>query len=73
MNDILTPEELEELTGYNQAAGQESVLRNGRIHFITGKDGKIKTTWSWVHRAPWDGLPGNDEAPSGPDLSRVNG
>ncbi|MGZ5026093.1 MAG: DUF4224 domain-containing protein [Methylobacter sp.] len=48
-NNILTPEELIELTGSRAAKRQIEVLAKHGIKFITRSDGKIRTTWTAVN------------------------
>lgn len=50
-NDLLTPQELEDITGMAQPSRQAEVLRKNGIYFITRADGKIRTTWFHVHHA----------------------
>jgi len=48
-HNLLTEEELNELTGSPQRKKQIAVLVKHGINFITRTDGKIKTTWQAVN------------------------
>lgn len=49
MSNIVTPKELEELTGFKRPAEQANCLRVHKIFYIEGKDGQIRTTWHHVN------------------------
>lgn len=44
-HDIITPEEMVELTGYQFPSKQCEVLQRAGIFFIKRPDGRPKTTW----------------------------
>ncbi|UFT92864.1 DUF4224 domain-containing protein [Pectobacterium carotovorum] len=48
-NDLLTNDELVELTGYKYASKQCDALRRSGISFIVRKDGRPRVTWSHVN------------------------
>lgn len=50
-DDTLTAEQLAELTGARQVASQERILTAARIHYFKAADGKLRTTWTWVHES----------------------
>lgn len=49
MNQILTDDDIEQLTGAKQPAKQSDVLMQHGIYFIRRQDGKIVTTWHHVN------------------------
>ncbi|WP_038910908.1 DUF4224 domain-containing protein [Dickeya dadantii] len=48
-NDILSEDDLMELTGYKYASGQIKILTRNGISFIPNKDGHPRTTWAHVN------------------------
>jgi len=48
-NDLLTSNDLIELTGSKTVKKQMEVLKKHSIKFITRTDGKIRTTWTAVN------------------------
>ena len=48
-NDLLTSDDLIELTGSKTVKKQMEVLKKHSIKFITRTDGKIRTTWTAVN------------------------
>ena len=48
-NDLLTPEELVTLTGYEKPFEQKKILRQNHIHFFEVRNGEIRTTWYFVN------------------------
>lgn len=53
MNDLLTCEELFQLTGTRRVSAQKRVLNRAGIAYIEQVGGSIATTWHYVHRAPY--------------------
>jgi len=49
MNDFLSDQEIEELTGAKQVSKQKEILTKNRIYFVERTDGKIKVCWHHVH------------------------
>ena len=49
MSEILTPDELIEITGAVQSAAQKRVLDGAGIFYIVRLDGTIRTTWHHVN------------------------
>lgn len=49
MNDFLSEQELEELTGAKQVSKQKEILSKNKIFFVERTDGKIKVCWHHVH------------------------
>lgn len=50
-NDLLTDDELIELTGYRFQSKQCDALRKAGISFVTRRDGKPRVTWTHVNAA----------------------
>lgn len=48
-NDLLTPEELFALTGYEESRYQAKTLSENNIFFLTVRKGEIRTTWYHVN------------------------
>lgn len=67
MGDILTDEELRDLTGAAHAAAQAAVLDQHGIFYIRRRDAKIRTTWHHVHH------PKVSLAHAEPDYSALDG
>lgn len=68
MIDLLTKEQLYELTGAKQPKKQADILLMGGIHYVTRADGTIATTKHWVdHPFSVAAVP----ASNGIDLSKV--
>jgi hypothetical protein len=51
MNDLLTDEELTELTGYVFPSKQCAALTRAGISFIRRRDGRPRVTWTHVNAA----------------------
>lgn len=51
MNDLLTDEELIELTGYQFPSKQCDALRRSGISFVRRRDGRPRVTWTHVNAA----------------------
>lgn len=51
MNDLLTDEELIELTGYRFPSKQCDALRRSGISFVRRRDGRPRVTWTHVNAA----------------------
>jgi len=49
MNDLLTENEIEELTGARQSSKQADVLNRNGIYYILRMDKTIRVTWHAVH------------------------
>lgn len=49
MSDLLTEEELQDLTGVKTPGKQASVLEAHGIYYIRRRDGKLRTTWYHVN------------------------
>lgn len=49
MNDLLSDEELVELTGYQFPSKQCEALTRAGIFFITRPDGRPRTTWAHIN------------------------
>ena len=49
MEQILSDNDIKELTGAAQSEHQQKVLKEAGIWFIKRKDGKIRTTWHHVN------------------------
>lgn len=49
MNDLLTREEMEEITGARQWAKMAKNLSENGIYYILREDGEIRVTWHHVH------------------------
>lgn len=50
-NDLLSDDELIELTGYKYPSKQIGVLRRSGISFIIRRDGRPRVTWTHVNNA----------------------
>jgi hypothetical protein len=50
-SNLLTTDELTELTGAKLPSRQAEILSNNRIGFITRADNKLRTTWDAVNSA----------------------
>lgn len=51
MNDLLTDEELTELTGYVFPSKQCAALARAGISFVRRRDGRPRVTWTHVNAA----------------------
>lgn len=51
MNDLLTNDELIELTGYRYPSKQCAALTRSGISFVTRRDGRPRVTWTHVNAA----------------------
>lgn len=51
MNDLLTDDELYDLTGYRQPDAQARVLREHGLRPVIRKDGRPRVTWAALARA----------------------
>ncbi|GKV93558.1 DUF4224 domain-containing protein [Pectobacterium aroidearum] len=49
MTDLLTDDELIELTGYKYASKQRAALTRSGISFITRRDGRPSVTWAAIN------------------------
>lgn len=49
MNDFLSDQEIEELTGAKQVNKQKEILTKNKIFFVERTDRKIKVCWYHVH------------------------
>jgi len=49
MNDLLTPDELRELTGAKIPSKQREMLTKNHIPFIVRLDGKPRVTWTAIN------------------------
>lgn len=49
MNDMLTNEDLIELTGYKYPSKQCEVLQRSCISFVVRRDGRPRVTWTHVN------------------------
>jgi len=49
MNDLLTEDDLIEVTGAQKTSKQQEILKQAGIKHWMGLDGKIRTTWFHVH------------------------
>ncbi|TKY80318.1 DUF4224 domain-containing protein [Pectobacterium polonicum] len=49
MTDLLTDDELIELTGYKYASKQRAALTRSGISFITRRDGRPGVTWTAIN------------------------
>ncbi|MDY4387853.1 DUF4224 domain-containing protein [Pectobacterium aroidearum] len=49
MNDLLTNDELIELTGYRYPSKQCAALSRSGISFVTRRDGRPRVTWTHVN------------------------
>lgn len=58
--NLLTEEDLKDLTGAAQAARQMQVLESNGIYYITRMDGSIVTTWHHVNHPCSIARPSND-------------
>ncbi|WP_264041214.1 DUF4224 domain-containing protein [Pectobacterium carotovorum] len=67
-NDLLTNDELVELTGYKYPSKQCEALRRSGISFIVRKDGKPRVTWSHVNAV----LNGTPPAPAVDNEAGIN-
>jgi hypothetical protein len=60
--DIIDFPILKLLTGFDSPSKQAECLRNHKIYYIQGKDGKIVTTTKWLEQAPFStSFSANDE------------
>lgn len=50
-NDLLTDDELVELTGYHFQSKQCEALKRAGISFVRRRDGKPRVTWTHVNAA----------------------
>ncbi|MEQ6968585.1 DUF4224 domain-containing protein [Pectobacterium polaris] len=50
-NDLLTNDELVELTGYKYPSKQRAALTRSGISFVTRRDGRPRVTWTHVNAA----------------------
>ncbi|GKX39533.1 DUF4224 domain-containing protein [Pectobacterium versatile] len=50
-NDLLTDDELIELTGYKYPSKQSAALTRAGISFVVRKDGRPRVTWAHVNAA----------------------
>ena len=62
MGELLTEEDMQELTGYKMASKQAASLRDHDIPFVTRADGRIRTTWYNVNH-PLSSRINEDEMP----------
>ncbi|MGX5913909.1 DUF4224 domain-containing protein [Aliidiomarina sp. Khilg15.8] len=67
--EIISDDELAELTGYSNPAKQCSVLERHRIFFVRRQDGKPRTTWYHFNH-PMQGIAANDD--STPDFGALD-
>ncbi|GAB7197607.1 DUF4224 domain-containing protein [Dickeya oryzae] len=51
MSDLLSDDELIELTGYKYPSKQIEVLRRAGISFVVRRDGRPRVTWTHVNSA----------------------
>jgi hypothetical protein len=65
MPQLLTPDDLQELTGAVHAAQQANVLDRHGIFYIRRRDGKIRTTWHHVNH------PAHQTAHDGPNVEAI--
>lgn len=49
MSDLLTPDEVQQVTGCTQAAKQCEVLRNSGVRYIRRADGRPVLTWTAIN------------------------
>lgn len=62
MSQLLTPEEIQELTKAKQVAVQARILEQSGIYYIRRADGSIVTTWHHVNN-PCRKQASNDDVP----------
>ena len=63
MGELLTEEDMQELTGYKLPSKQADCLRDHDIAFVTRADGRIRATWYNVNH-PLSSRLSDDEAPN---------
>jgi hypothetical protein len=59
--DLLTQEDLFDLTGYKLSRKQGEVLARHKINYVERRDGKLSVTWTSVNR-PGNQQSANDES-----------
>lgn len=63
MGELLTEDDMQELTGYKLPGKQAALLREHDISFVTRPDGRIRTTWYNVNH-PLSSRACEDEMPN---------
>ncbi len=46
MSDLMTPEDVKDVTGYAQAAQQCQALRDSGVRYVRRQDGRPSLTWT---------------------------
>lgn len=68
MNDLLTDDELIEVTGAERPTKQAEVLAKAGIYYWTRLDGRIRTTWFHVNH-PYS----REQEAAGPKFDLIHG